>query len=945
MAGSVEENPESTIKEAVRRFIDERWQGHEPDIDEFVGQYPGLEHQIRKGIKDAQRIDALFDSLAQADEIDFEETAIGEDLVGRTIGNFEIEKIIGRGGMGVVYLARDTKLKRLVAIKSMPANLETNVTARTRFKREAELLASLNHPNIAVIYEIIDQDNSGYLILEYAPGETLAERMVRELPKLNEALSIGQQIADAILAAHKKGIIHRDLKPSNIKITSEGRVKVLDFGLAKSFTRKDKKSEISETQPGRVIGTPAYMSPEQARGQETDHRTDIWSFGCILFQMLTGHLPFKGQTATDTLASVIEREPDWDLLPKETPTNIRTLLRRCLEKDTNRRLDEIEDVTIEIYETLSRPQTTATTKRRRVAMILSAATIVISLVVALRFLQREHVRPSSREIRLVVLPFENLGLDEDEYFAAGITDAITARLAVIRGLSVISRQSAMQYKHRDKNIQQIAEELDVDYILEGTIQRERRSDPTSRVRIIPQLIQTSNDIHIWAQTYDDDMNEVFEVQTKIAEQVAQALDITLLEPERKALASRPTENVEAYEYYLHGNDYFFGAEAETNFRITIRMYEKAIELDPAFALAYTRLAEVHTMMYWFHYDRSDARIRLAKQAVDKAFELDPDLPEVHLALGWYYYLGHLDYDRALEEFAIAQKSQPNDSDLLLGIGGIQRRKGNFQQALAHMKKADQLNPRSSAIARALGDTYMLLRKYPEAERYYDRAISLSPDWAVPYARRAYVHVLSQGDTEKARAVLEEMMPKISSEDPLFVLTSTLLYVFDRKYEEALAQLSSGTLEIFEKHFFFIPTAQLYALINGLKGNRQLEQMYYESARNILESKIWEDPKDSRFRSSLGIVYAGLGLKDDAIREGKRAVELLPISKDAWFGVYRLEDLARIYTMVGEYDLAIEQIKYLLSIPGELTIPLLQLDPAWAPLRDHTRFQKLLESAK
>jgi len=276
MAGPVNDKQENVIEEAVRQFVDARWQGKEPDIDEFVRQYPGLDYQIRQRIQDVQKIDALFDSLVQSDESDFEEAAAGQDLVGQKVGSFEIVEMIGRGGMGVVYLARDTKLDRSVAIKSIPAKLADDSTTRMRFHREAKLLASLNHPNIAVIHEIIEQDkDTDYLVLEYVPGESLVQRIAREPLKMEEALSIAQQIAQAVSAAHKKGIIHRDLKPGNIKLTPEGRVKVLDFGLAKPSVSEGKNVEITATQPGHIIGTPAYMSPEQARGKDTDQRTDI----------------------------------------------------------------------------------------------------------------------------------------------------------------------------------------------------------------------------------------------------------------------------------------------------------------------------------------------------------------------------------------------------------------------------------------------------------------------------------------------------------------------------------------------------------------------------------------------------------------------------------------------------------------------------------------------
>jgi len=448
----------------------------------------------------------------------------------------------------------------------------------------------LNHPNIATIYdEFQETEDVAYLILEYIPGQTLAERIAKSQLKLQETLTIALQIAEAVAAAHEHDVIHRDLKPGNIKITPEDKVKVLDFGLAKAVGGEDLDQHSTITEPGRVIGTPAYMSPEQARGKPTDKRSDIWSFGCVLYEMLSGRVPFKGETISDTLANILEHEPNWQALPESMPANIQALLRHCLTKDPRRRLRDIGDAAIEISETLrlTAPAPAITTpssvsfkqgtagkpKLRKMAMIVGAAIIIVLTAIVVRFIPEQQTQPASKEIRLVVLPFENLGPAEDEYFADGITDAITARLAVIRGLGVISRQSAIQYKDREKNTRQIAKELGVDYILEGTVQRERPSDPTSRVRIIPQLIKASDDTHIWAQTYDDDMSEVFRLQSDLAERVAQALDITLLEPESRALASRPTENIEAYEYYLRGNEYFQRSELENDWRIAIRMYE------------------------------------------------------------------------------------------------------------------------------------------------------------------------------------------------------------------------------------------------------------------------------------------------------------------------------------------------------------------------------------
>ncbi len=886
----------------------------------------------------------------------YDDSVIGP---GGQIGPFRIEHELGHGGAGVVYLAHDTKLDRSVAIKSLPVELIENPKARSRFSREARVLASLSHPNIATIYDEFEVDEGvGYLILEYVPGQTLAERIAKKPLKLEEALTIALQIAEAVAAAHEHDVIHRDLKPGNIKITPEGKVKVLDFGLAKAVGGEAVDEQSTVTESGRVIGTPAYMSPEQARGKPTDKRSDIWSFGCVLYEMLSGRVPFKGETVSDTLANILQADPDWQALPQATPANIQVLLRRCLEKNPHRRLRDIGDAGIEISETLNlltiapsattpvpvlfKAEVAGKPKFRTVAMIIGAAIIIVLCVVAVKFLPKKEFQPSSKAIRLVVLPFENLGSAEDEYFAAGITDAITARLATIRGLAVISRQSAMRYKKRDQSAQQIANELLIDYILVGTVQRERPSDPTSRVRIIPRLIKAADDAHVWAQAYDNDMSEVFRVQSDLAERVAQGLNIALVERERRALRSRPTENMEAYDYYLRGNDYYHRIYLGRHFEIAIGMYEKAVELDSKFALAYAQLSRCHAMMYWQYYDHTLERLEMAKNAVDIALRLEPDLPEAHLALGHYYYHCQSDWGSALQEFGIVRKSLPNDSDLLSFIGLVQRRQGKFEEALANIKRASELDPLSDNITINLGETLTYMRNYPEAMRCFDRAILLAPDAARPYCYKASLYLLWEGSTEKARAVVEEALKTIKSPDEWSIVNSLIdLDVYEGNYQEALDQLSLKSEDI-ESQDFFIPRAMRYASIYGYMNKSDLAKKYYDEGRNILEAKIQQQPDDARFHSALGIAYAGLGRKEDAIREGRLAVELLPVSKEAMRGTYRVADLARIYVMVGEFDSAIKQIEILLSQPSELSIPLLRLDPAWAPLGGHPRFKKLLE---
>jgi serine/threonine-protein kinase len=430
----------------------------------------------------------------------------------------------------------------------------------------------------------------------------------------------------------------------------------------------------------------------------------------------------------------------------------------------------------------------------------------------------------------------------------------------------------------------------------------------------------------------------------VAERVAEALGITLLEAEQQALQARPTESVEAYQYYLRGKYYIFRDYGEANMKIAVRMYEKAVDLDPTFALAYADLSSAHVDMYWHHYDRSEERLALAKQAIDKALQLDPGLPEAHKQLGWYYYHGLLDYEHALEQFAIALKGRPNDHDLVYDIAAVQRRQGKFEQALANFRKASELAPLLAWCPQEAGQVLLMLRRYREAEGCYDRAISLSPDWTNPYRTKAWLYVLWQGSTEKARAVMQTALQHIVSTDPLVVDMLVMLDVYDRDYEAALDRLALMSEDV-DHQYGFMPKDLRYAQIYGYMSKEELEQRYYESTRKMLETKVQQQPEDARLRSVLGIAYAGLGRRQEAIREGELAIELMPISKDACRGALWAEDLAQIYVMVGEFDTAIEQLESLLSIPSELSIPLLRLDPVWDPLREHPRFKKLLETKR
>jgi len=859
---------------------------------------------------------------------------------------YAVQEEIGAGGMATVYLAEDLKLHRKVAVKVLRPELAAALGPE-RFLREIEIAANLHHPHILALHDSGEADGFLYYVMPYVEGESLRDRLNREkqLP-LDDALQFAREVADALSYAHSHDVVHRDIKPENILLEA-GHAVIADFGIARAVTAAG-GDHLTET--GVSIGTPHYMSPEQCEGaSDIDGRTDIYALGSVLYELLAGEPPYTGPTAQAIIAKRLsEPVPHVSTLRETVPPTVEAAITKALAKApadryaTAGQLAEALDRRV-VASSATATVTGATARNRWYAIGAAAMVAVLGVWLGIRTLGSGAGDASSELPRIVVLPLENLSSSEEDFFADGMTEEITSRLAGISGLLVISRQTAVQYKGSTKTAQEIAEELDVAYVLEGTVRTDRSLDGGGQVRITPQLIRASDDTHLWSEIYTADLvpGEIFSIQTQIAERITESMDIVLLEPERRRLAARPTDNQEAYDYFLRGNDYRRRSGEEQNTQIAIQMYQKAVELDPDFALGYARLSIVHSRMWWFFYDRTQERLAMAKEAVDKALRLDPDLPEAHVALGRYHYWGHLEYDRALAEFAIAQKSQPNNGGLFYGIGSVQRRQGKMREALPNFIKLAELNPRSGVAAYEVAGTYFLLNKPVEAARHFDRAIFLSPDQPNFYADKArWVHLRLEGSTERARAVLEAAQGVAEGANITFAWV--LIEMLDGNYQEALDRLALVSSEVLsEGQFLYVPKAQLYAQIHGLMGNRQRERAYYDSARSMLETKIEERPDDTRYRSALGIAYAGLGSKEDAIREGELAVELLPMSKEAWRGAYRAEDLARIYTMVGEYDAAIDRLENLLTVPSITAVPMLRINPVWDPLRDNPRFQALL----
>jgi serine/threonine-protein kinase len=855
--------------------------------------------------------------------------------------------------MATVYLAQDLKLDRQVAVKVLRPELAAAIGSE-RFLREIKLTARLEHPHILTLHDSGEADGFLYYVMPYVAGESLRDRLNREkqLP-IDDAIRITREVADALDFAHQHDVVHRDIKPENILLAA-GHARVADFGIARAISAAG-GDRLTET--GLAVGTPAYMSPEQATGDEVDTRSDVYSLGCVVYEMLAGQAPFLGPTVESVVQQHLTAEPPSVSAMRATvPVELSATVQKGLQKAPADRFSKATQFAEALTTAQTAPRAVQTHSARvpaavergkpRRNVIAYVAMAVLAIIGAYTVISRTVGPPESATAaetpKLVVLPFNNLGSAEDDYFADGISEEITSRIAEISGLRVISRQSAVQYNGSDKTLQQIGEELSVEYVVEGTIRTDRAPDGSGQVRVTPQLIRVSDDAHLWTDRYTANLvpGEIFGVQEQIANQVAQALDVTLLEPERQHLAARPTDNQEAYDYYLRGIAYRRRSTNEDDTRIAIELFKRAAELDPNFAAAYAALSFAHAIMWWFFYDRSPERLAAAKAAADETLRLNPEVG--HEAMGWYYYMGQQDYDRAIAEFEIVKQSQPNNAAVALAMGGIERRQGNINQALAHHLNYLELAPGYADAELQLALTYILLRDPDEAAKHLDEAIALTPD--VPrfyFYRASWVSLGLEGSASGARAVLERAESVGLAKDPWIVYAWVLLEMYEAHYQEALDRLDLVSSQVlFESQLRFASQAQVAAQLYGLLGNEPREVFLYDSARIMLEARIQERPDDERYRSALGIAYAGLGRNQDAIREAELGVELA-IGRDAWKGAQRVEDLARVYTMVGEHDAAIDQLEHLLTVPSNITVPMLRMDPIWDPLRSHPRFQELL----
>jgi len=875
---------------------------------------------------------------------------------GARLGPYEIVAPLGTGGMGEVYRARDGRLERDVAVKILPAAVAGDPERLARFEREARALARLSHPAVLSIFDFGKEGETTYAVTELLEGENLRELLEREHLSWRRAAEIAAIVAEGLASAHGAGITHRDLKPENIFVTADGRVKILDFGLAavdpsRSVGEATLSYETPGTTPGSVLGTAGYMAPEQVRGRPADVRSDIFSLGCVLYEMLTGRRAFKRDTPAETMTAILkEPVPEMDLSGTGISSELDRIVGRCLKKNSEERFQSASDLAFSLRELIpSGGRAVRRPPSARFFLWMGGAVLLTALIVAAAVVflgRRGGVADESgaggpaESARIAVLPFENLGAEDEAYFAAGVTDEITGRLASLRGLAVVSRACAAQYAGTSKSIRDIGDELEVGYLLAGTVRWARGTGTPDRVRITPELVRVADETSLWSEIYEFTMDDIFGVQSEIARSVVSALGLTLLEHAPGSLEERPTGNMEAYQAFLRGK--FLAGQPHftlATWLSAIDDFERAVALDPGFALAWAELTRAHARLIYYRHDLSPHRFDQARDALSHARELASDRAEVRLAAGYYHLWVERDSDGALAEFKDASRRMPNRVEVQGALGELYRLRGDWQRSIDAYRIASSLSPRDGSAMVDVAETLWFMHRYPEALKAADRAITLSPDQAWPYLTKAFNLWSWKGrdGLADARAAL-----KFVSKDHEWAEWSWFWQeAFEGHDAEAVSRMEADSDGWFDLKVQAAPKILFAATLDLARGETARAKAEFETAFRLLEDKVRAVPDDGRYHSSFGVALAGLGRSEEALLHGRRGVELLPVSKDAVYGLPAVIDLAHIHTILGDVGKAVDQLEILLSRPCWFSPSMIRMDYRWRSLRGDPRFESLL----
>jgi TolB-like protein/Flp pilus assembly protein TadD len=876
---------------------------------------------------------------------------------------YRLDRELGRGGMATVYLAGDLKHDREVALKVLHPELAATLGPE-RFQREIRTTARLQHPHILPVLDSGEAAGQLWYTMPYIDGESLRDRLRRErqLP-IDDALQITREVADALGYAHDQGVVHRDVKPENIML-SRGHALVADFGVARAL---EAAGGVQLTGTGMSVGTPAYMSPEQAVADPMlDGRSDLYSLGCVLYEMLTGEAPYHGVSAQAiTTKRLLDPIPSARRLRDTVPASVDAALQKTLAKAPADRfataaafLHSLQvDAALDSHAVFPAAGQGSWSRRRRAAALagMSAGILLLAVGGLLFARRRSHVGAGKTGPArvLAVLPFENLGDSTQAYFADGVADEVRGKLSQLGGLAVIARASSNGYRDTSKSPQQIALELGVQYLVTATVRWEKHADGTSEVRVSPELVRVTPGAAPttkWQQGFEAALTDVFQVQTDIAGQIAQALDVALGEGAERQLATRPTQSLPAYDAFLRGEAATQGMTLldPPRLRQAIVAYEQAVTLDSTFIKAWAQLSRAQAYLH-SSLAATAATGDAARQAAERARALAPMQAEGHQALGAYYGYVVADKPRAYAEDSAALALAPGNAEILWAVGFDELTLQRWEAARRHLEQAVRLNPRSGITAHQLGLLLVVLRQYPDAEQVLDHALQLLPADLVVREDRAIV-ALARGDLAHAQAIIAAVPKEV---DPTALVASMasyldLVWVLDEAQQQLLVRLRPSAFDD-NRANWAIALAQTYAV----QGNTAKERVYADSARLAFEQQLDGSLQDSSPTAStfnaqphafFGLALAYLGQRAAAIREGQRAATLAPISRDAFVGPYIQHQLARIYVLLGEPEKALDQLEPLLKMPYYLSPAWLKIDPNFAPLRGNPRYERLVNGS-
>ena len=885
----------------------------------------------------------------------------GVSMMGRRVGAYVIIRELGHGGMATVYLAAraDGYFSKQVAIKVLKLGGGNSAELLERFRGEREVLASLEHSNIATLFDAgTTEEGMPYFVMEYVPGSPVTTYVREHHLSIRDRLALFLKICSAVEVAHRKRIVHRDLKRSNILVNEEGTPKLLDFGIAKLL----EENPLALTATGQQRLTPISASPEQARGEEVTTVSDVYALGALLYEMLTGHTPHLFPTRSPDLDEVVRVVSECDpILPSlagadhETERTLRgdldAIILQAMRKNPAERYPTVDDLAGDIRHYLAGEAVRARPDRLNYrvqkfvgrhkvspARLALGALAILAVVGATMFLTHRHAQSIAKkalpratvaipEKSIAVLPFDDFATsDGTSYFADGVQDDILTDLAKAEDLKVISRSGVAPYRKGPRDLQEIGQNLGVAYVLEGSV---RRLD--NRVRVNAQLIDARTDTQAWAEQYDRKIDDLFALQSDLAKAIVVQLKGKLSASARAAIESRPTSDVEAYDFYLRARVVF----AKYEYDNTVDLLNQAVARDPNFALAYCLLTNAHLYAYRFGGDQTEERLSKAKNAAETALRLAPQLPEAHLAMAHYYYNGLRDYEKTLSELAVAPPSPDSRAKFFDLTALTERRLGRWKEAVRDGEKALEIDPHDPFIPTEVIQSYLFLRRYADAEKLAHRASQLIQTQNTPFLSLEIESILAQGEPARARAVLEA-----STVDPAEKHDeSAQIAFYEHDFAKAMAdvELARSSKMAYEGAGLDL----MEGAIARAQGDAAKAWETFEKARQILEKKLQHRPEDASTLADLAWAYAGLGRKEDALKASQQAVFMVPSWRDAVEGPELANMQAQTLAWVGEKDAAINQLASLVKQPRGPHFGALKFDPGWAELRGDPRFEKLV----